>query len=84
MVMKKMKKYINSIYRPAFITLCIGLTLFSLTLCVLAVNLRMEILAGESDILFKYPKMLEKALFPLYILLPTTFLVDLNERKKKS
>ena len=82
--MKNLRKYINTIYSPAFLILCIGLAIFSFTLCVLAVSLRAEILAGESDIIYRYPQMLEKVLFPIYILLPITFIVDLNERKKRS
>lgn len=80
--MKKIEAYINSMYRPAYITLCIGLSVLSLAMCLLAVNLHADILAGESNIIYKYPKMIEKILFPLYILLPIIFVVDLNERKK--
>lgn len=82
--MKNIKKYFNTFYRPAFLTLSIGLALFSLTLCALAINLRADILAGESDVIYRYPKMMEQILFPLYILLPITFVVDFNERKKKA
>lgn len=82
--MRKFKKYINTFYRPAFLTLSIGLGIFALSLCILATDLHSEILAGESDIIYRYPKMLEEILFPLYILLPVTFIVDLNERKKRS
>lgn len=82
--MKKMKIYLNTFYRPAFLVLCLGLTVFSLTLITLSVNLHQEMLAGESDIIYRYPQMIEKILFPLYILLPTIFTVDMNERKKKA
>lgn len=80
--MRKIRNYINSIYRPAFIMLCIGLSIFSATICILAVNLRADMLAGASDVIYRYPQMIEKILFPIYILLPITFVVDLNERKK--
>ena len=82
--MRKIRNYINSIYRPAFIMLCIGLSIFSATICILAVSLRADMLSGSSDVIYRYPKMIEKILFPLYILLPITFVVDLNERKNKS
>ena len=80
----KLRKYINSIYKPAFVTLCIGLSLFSLGLCILAVNLRMDILAGKSDIIYRYPDMLKEIIFPIYIIIPMVFVIDLNERNKKS
>lgn len=82
--MKRLIKYINSIYRPAFIVLCIGLAIFALSICILAVNMRLDMLSGESDILFKYPKLMNKVMFPLYILLFITLIIDLNERTKKS
>ena len=82
--MKKFGAYINTFYRPAFIALCVGLAIFALSLCALATSLHKEILAGESDVIYRYPKMLEEILFPVYILLPVTFVIDLNERKKRS
>ena len=80
--MKKFRIYINTMYRPSFLILCIGLAIFSLSLCMLAINLRADILAGESDIIYRYPKMIEEILFPSYILLPTTFAIDIKERSK--
>ena len=82
--MKNLKKYINTIYPPAFILLCLGLSIFVLTLTILAVNMRIDMLTNKTDILFRYPDMLEKIIFPLYILMPIVFIVDLNERNKKS
>lgn len=80
--MRKLKLYINSMYTPAYLALCIGLAIFSLSLCLLAINLRIDILAGESDMIYRYPRMIEEILFPLYILLPTTFAIDIKERSK--
>jgi hypothetical protein len=51
-------------------------------MCILAFNLRVDIIAGESDVIYIYPKMIEKILFPLYILLPSTLAVDIKERSK--
>lgn len=82
--MKNIKRYINTMYFPAFVALSIGLALFSIMLCALAINLRADILSGKSDMIYRYPQMIEKIVFPLYILLPVTFVVDMNERKKKS
>lgn len=79
--MKNARKYFNSFYPPAFLTLCIGLAIFSLAITILAVNLHMDLLAEKTDIIYRYPKMIEEILFPLYILLPVIFVVDLNERK---
>ena len=79
-----MKKYINTMYRPAFLILCVGLSVFACLLLALAINLRIDMLSNQSGILFRYPDMLEKIIFPIYILLPVTFVIDLNERNKKS
>ena len=79
-----MKKYINTMYRPAFLILCVGLSIFACSLLALAINLRMDMLSNQGGILHRYPQMLEKIIFPLYILLPVTFVIDLNERNKKS
>lgn len=81
--MKKLKNYVNSMYPPAFLVLCAGLTFFSVTLCLLAVSLRSDMLAGESDVIYRYPKLIEKIVFSLYILLPVTFAVDTKERSKR-
>lgn len=77
-----MRKYIKTMYRPSYIALCIGLFVFSISLVALAVSLRCEMLADESDLIYRYPKMIEKILFPLYIHIPVVLLIDLNERKK--
>ena len=82
--MKALKRYINTMYSPSFYVLCIGLALFSILFGVIAINLRQEQLIGEINAAIKYPRMIEQAIFPLYILLPITICVDLNERKKKS
>ena len=79
-----MKKYINTMYHPAFLILCVGLSLFACSLLALAINLRMDMLSNQSVIIHRYLDMLEKIIFPLYILLPVTFVIDLNERNKKS
>lgn len=81
--MKNFKRYVNTLYKPSFIMLCIGLGIFSLSMLILASSLRADILMGESDVIYRYPQMLEKILFPLYILLAVTFVVDLNERKSR-
>lgn len=82
--MKLIKKYVRTMYPPAYITLCIGFALFTLSILALAMSMRAEILAGEVDLIYRYPKMLEKALFPMLILMPVILGIDLNERKKKS
>ena len=81
--MNKLKNYINSMYPPAFIVLSLGLAVFSLTLCILAVNLRIDFLLGESDIVYRYPKMIEEIIFPLYILFPVVLAVDTKERYRR-
>lgn len=80
--MRKFGFYINTMYRPAYFMLCIGLSVFSFMLCILAISLHADILAGESDIIYRYPKMIKEILFPIYILLPTIFAVDIRERNK--
>lgn len=81
--MKKINRYIKTMYRPSYLVLCLGLALFSLTLLIFALNLHSDISLGESDVIFRYPRMLEQILFPLYIFIPIVFVIDLNERKKK-
>ena len=80
--MKNINTYIGTMYPPAFRTLCMGLSIFALTLCIFAVSLRGEILAGESDFIFRYPKMLEEIMMPICVLIPIVIVVDLNERRK--
>ena len=80
--MKKFKLYINTMYRPSYILLCLGLAIFSLLLLTLSLNLHADIMAGKSDIIYRYPKMIEKITFPLYVLLPTSLAIDIHERNK--
>lgn len=82
--MRKIKNYIETMYRPSFLMLGAGLAVFSASLIYLSLLLRADLAAGESDIIYRYPKMLEDICMPLYILLPTTILTDLNERKKNT
>ena len=82
--MKKVKKYLETMYRPSFLMLAAGLAVFSATLIYLSVLLRADLAAGDSDIIYRYPKMLESICLPLYIFLPVTLFVDLNERKKNT
>lgn len=79
-----MKIYINTMYPLAFRALAIALTLFAGTLIALAVSLHQELMAGETDLIYRYPQMIEIILFPMLIILPTVIVIDLNERKKKS
>ena len=80
--MKKIKIYINTMYRPSFTVLCIGLTLIALILVGIALSLRAEILSGESDVIYRYPKFIEELIIRIAIFVPTVLLIDLNERKK--
>ena len=81
--MKKISNYINTMYRPSFIVLCIGLTIVALTMIILAVSMREEMLNGASDIIYRYPKMLEEIAQRSAIFFPAVFIIDLNERRKK-
>ena len=80
--MKKFKIYINTMSPYAYLLLSVGLTIFSINLCLLAINLRFDMLSGESDIIYRYPQMIKEIILPLYILLPTTFAIDIKERRK--
>ena len=80
--MKKIYKYINTMYRPAFIALILGLSLFSLGLCTLAVILRQELLEGARGLSLIYAPMLEELIESLVPLLLTVFAIDLTERAK--
>lgn len=80
--MKKLAHYINTMYPLSYHALATGLAIFAVSICIFALSLHGEILAGESDVIYRYPKMLEEILFPLFILIPLTLVVDFNERKK--
>ncbi len=79
--MKKIANYVNTMYRSSFIALCIGLTALSVAAIVLAVTLRCEILAGESDVIYRYPKMIKELLIRSIASFPIALLIDLNERR---
>ena len=74
--MRKIFHYINTMYPLAYNVLCSGLALFASSMGIFALSLHRDILAGESDIIYRYPAML--------LLLPLIVIVDLNERKKNS
>lgn len=82
--MKAIKNYFSTMYRPAYLVLCTSLFLFSIALLSLALTLHRELIAGESDLIYRYPKMIEDVIFPMIILLPVALASDINERKKKS
>ena len=83
---KKMKKfyyYINTMYPPAFYTLVAALTVFSITLGIIAVSLHQNILACDLATIYTYPKILEELYVRILPLLLCVVIADLNERKKK-
>ena len=82
--MKKAHHYINTMYPAAYRTLVLGLTLFAISIIAYALKLHSDLLAGDSDIIYRYPKILADILHPMAVLVPITILVDINERKKKS
>lgn len=82
--MKKITQYINTMYRPSYIVLCIGLAVISLASIAIAIHIRNEMLAGKSDIIYIYPKIIEELFLRVIVFIPTVLLVDLNERKKRS
>lgn len=81
--MKKISDYINTMYRPSFIVLCIGLTIVAVTMIILAVSMREDMLNGASDIIYRYPKMLEEIALRATVFFPAVLAIDLNERRKK-
>lgn len=81
--MKHIYKYIRTMYRPAFITLTLGLSLFSAGLGMFAVTLRQELLAGARGVSIIYSPILEELILLLIPLLITVFAIDLIERKKQ-
>ena len=82
--MKKFNAYISTMYKPAFLLLVICLTVLSILLLFIAVSLRQEILAGESDVIYRYPHMLEIILFPTAPTFPIIIAIDIKERKRKN
>lgn len=81
--MKRIYKYINTMYRPSFVMLTIGLSLFSAGLCAFAVTIRHEQLSGAQGFSLIYEPMLEDLLFPLIVLVAVTLTVDAAEREKR-
>lgn len=81
--MKGIYRYINTMYRPSFVTLIFGLSMISAGLCALAVTLRQEQLSGTRGISLIYSSMLEELIFPLILLLAVTLAVDAAEREKR-
>ena len=81
--MKKIFNYINTMYKPSFTMLCVGLSIIALTMIILAVSMRNEMLAGASDIIYRYPKMLEEILLRAAVFFPAVLIIDLNERRNK-
>ena len=81
--MRKAFHYINTMYPAAYRTLVLGLTLFAISIIAYALKLHSDILAGDGDIIYRYPKMLASILHPMAVLVPITIAVDINERKKQ-
>ena len=81
--MKRLCKYIDTMYRPSFIILCIGLAILSLSLIILAVSLRADILAEEYNTIYTYKVIIKELFIRVAIFFPVILLVDFNERKKK-
>ena len=82
--MKKFNAYISTMYKPAFLLLVICLTVLSILLLFIAVSLRQDILAGESDVIYRYPQMLEMILLPATATFPIIIVIDIKERKRKN
>ena len=81
--MKKLSKYIDTMYRPSFIVMCIGLAILSISLTVLAVSLRADILAEEYNTIYTYKEIIKELFIRACIFFPVIVLIDFNERKKK-
>ena len=81
--MKRLCKYIGTMYRPSFIILCIGLAIFSISLTALAVSLRADILAEEYNAIYTYKVIIKELFIRSAIFFPVILLIDFNERKKK-
>lgn len=81
--MKNIAKFIDTMYPPARRVLLIGLQIFALSLTVLAICIRTEMIEGARGFIHIYLPVFERTLFPLPILLFTTLSADLNQRKKK-
>ena len=81
--MKKLSKYIDTMYRPSFIVMCIGLAILSISLTALAVSLRAELLAGEYHAIYTYKEIIKELALRACIFFPVIVLIDFNERKKK-
>ena len=75
-------KHVNKMNALSFQMLRAGLFVFSSSLCALAVNLSQEARAGATDLIYRYPQMLEAITYPLVVLIAVALAIDVNEKQK--
>ena len=60
----------------------LGLFVFSSSLCALAVKLCQEAGAGATDLMYRYPPMLEAITYPIIVLIAVALIIDVNEKQR--
>ena len=77
-------RHINKLSKASFKMLSWGLFIFSFSLCSLAVNLCGEYKSGASDLIYRYPQMLEEITLPLIFLVGVSLILDINEKRRQA
>ena len=60
-----------------------GLLVFSSSLCALAINLCNDYRGGASDLIYRYPPLLEEITLPLVLLVGASLILDINEKRRQ-
>lgn len=77
-------RHINRMNRSSFSLLSLGLFIFSLSLCAIAVELCHDYRCGAQGLIYKYPIMLERITLPFVFLLGVSLIMDINEKRNGS
>lgn len=80
--MRRFAKYIDGMYRPSFVVLSLGLALISLSLVIISVIMREQLLIGDISVIYHYPVLIEEIIFRGILLIAVAFAIDHNERRK--
>ena len=75
--------HINRMSKTSFNMLSLGLLVFSSSLCALAVNLCNDYRGVASDLIYRYPPLLEEITVPFIFLVGASLILDINEKRRQ-
>ena len=81
-MMKSIRKYIHTMYRPSYLALVSGLTVTAVALCAMAVCMNNALTSGNIDVIYSYPKLMGEVFLRLSILLFAVGIIDFNEKRR--